>query len=240
MKKLLFPVIALTLILLMVAAVSASAEVIWTIGIDNNSRSDFFPPDPPSETLYTVETSPTTDFPSRLDFNNVRGPKYVEIEFTTPVPYADVSLLYDRWGAETDEVWLDGMSLGTCDGTEVKDSVNYSFDIGVVLPGIYTIKIETIDKSGGDGFHGIDQLQLTGNLLVFVEIDIKPDSVPNSINLKSRGVVPVAVLGDSCFDVNNIDPNTVLFAGAAPVKWVICDVNDDGFDDMLFHFKRRN
>ena len=71
-----------------------------------------------------------------------------------------------------------------------------------------------------------------------VVIDIKPGSDPNSINLGSKGVVPVAVLTTDEYDATLIDPSTVLFAEASPVRWTIEDVWPyDGKDDMLFHFK---
>ncbi|GAB4531875.1 MAG: hypothetical protein Kow0063_11710 [Anaerolineae bacterium] len=73
--------------------------------------------------------------------------------------------------------------------------------------------------------------------VIEVEIDIKPGSDPNSINLKSKGVVPVAVLTTDDFDASNVDPTTVLFAGASPVRWTLEDVDGDGDMDMLFHFK---
>ena len=70
-----------------------------------------------------------------------------------------------------------------------------------------------------------------------IEIDIKPGSSPNSINLKSKGVVPVAVLTTDDFDALSIDPYTVLFAGASAAHWTVCDVDNDGDWDMLFHFR---
>ena len=70
-----------------------------------------------------------------------------------------------------------------------------------------------------------------------VIIDIKPGSYPNSINLKSRGVVPVAVLTTDDYDAALIDPDTVSFAGADPVRWTMEDVDDDGDEDLLLHFK---
>jgi hypothetical protein len=68
-------------------------------------------------------------------------------------------------------------------------------------------------------------------------IDIKPGSYPNSINLKSKGVVPVAVLTTEDFDASTVDPVTVEFAGAQPVRWTMEDVDGDGDMDLLFHFK---
>jgi hypothetical protein len=73
--------------------------------------------------------------------------------------------------------------------------------------------------------------------VIEVDIDIKPGSDPNSINLGSKGVVPVALLTTDDFDASTVDPETVVFASAAPVRWVMEDVDGDGDIDMLFHFK---
>ncbi|UCG93547.1 MAG: hypothetical protein JSW13_03535 [Candidatus Aerophobus sp.] len=76
-----------------------------------------------------------------------------------------------------------------------------------------------------------------------MEIDVKPGSYPNSINFKSKGRVPIAVLGSEDFDVSEIDPSTVLAGtyddsgGASPLRWTKEDVNGDGYLDMVFFFK---
>ena len=70
-----------------------------------------------------------------------------------------------------------------------------------------------------------------------VAIDIKPGSDENIINLRSRGVVPVAVLTTDNFDATRIDVGSVKFAGAAPVHWRLADVDEDGDVDMMFHFR---
>jgi DNA-binding beta-propeller fold protein YncE len=75
-----------------------------------------------------------------------------------------------------------------------------------------------------------------------VDIDIKPGSDPNAINPKSKGVIPVAVLGSVDFDATQVDFSTVVFGpnGASPVHvGHLKNVNGDGFDDMVFHFKVR-
>jgi predicted amidohydrolase YtcJ len=69
-----------------------------------------------------------------------------------------------------------------------------------------------------------------------VAIDIKPGSNPNPINLKSNGVVPVALLATDDLDLSMVDPASVAFVGAAPKKWIWQDVDGDGDLDMLFHF----
>ena len=79
-------------------------------------------------------------------------------------------------------------------------------------------------------------------------IDIKPGSDPNSINLKSKGVVPVAILGSAIFDVTTVDVTTLVFGpdDATPAHDLtdpdvyadhLQDVNLDGFTDLVCHFK---
>jgi probable HAF family extracellular repeat protein len=75
---------------------------------------------------------------------------------------------------------------------------------------------------------------------VTVNIDIKPGSSENTINLHSHGVVPVAILSDASFDATHVDPSTVTLADA-PVRikgngqWMaeVRDVNGDGRPDLV-------
>ena len=84
---------------------------------------------------------------------------------------------------------------------------------------------------------------------VRVEIDIKPGSDPNSINSRSNGDIPVAILATADYDpldvVNGVDPETVLFAGAGNAHpnqplghWE--DVDGDGDTDLLLHFNTQD
>lgn len=73
-----------------------------------------------------------------------------------------------------------------------------------------------------------------------VVIDVKPGSDTNVINLKSKGVVPVAILTTDNFDAGTVDPKSVQFAQAAPVRWTLEDVDGDGDKDMLFHFNTQD
>ena len=68
-------------------------------------------------------------------------------------------------------------------------------------------------------------------------IDIKPGNEQNNINLKSNGVVPVAVLTTDDFDAATVDPATALFAGATASHWSLDDVDGDGDEDVIFHFR---
>jgi hypothetical protein len=92
-----------------------------------------------------------------------------------------------------------------------------------------------------------------------VAVDIKPGSCPNPLNTKSKGVLPVAVLGTANFDVTQIDPETVKLAGVAALRWALADVGTpfepalgkedclidcnedcgDGSMDLLLNFDRQ-
>jgi len=75
--------------------------------------------------------------------------------------------------------------------------------------------------------------------VVEVDIDIKPGSDPNGVNPRSKGVIPVAVLGSVDFDATQVDSSTVEFGpdeASAVHDGHVEDVNDDGFADMVFHF----
>lgn len=78
--------------------------------------------------------------------------------------------------------------------------------------------------------------------VIKIGIDIKPGSFPNSINLKSKGNIPVAILSDSTFDATTLDQNTVLFAGTSPLSigYSLEDVNGDGLQDVVLHFSTQN
>ncbi|MDH4291647.1 MAG: hypothetical protein OEV56_03440, partial [Dehalococcoidia bacterium] len=77
-----------------------------------------------------------------------------------------------------------------------------------------------------------------------VEIDIKPMSSPNSLNVNSKGLLPVAILGTDIFDVSMVDPASVQLMGVSPVSWALKDVatpgqeeaGPDGYMDLVLHF----
>ena len=52
-----------------------------------------------------------------------------------------------------------------------------------------------------------------------VPIDIKPESCPNPLNVKKKGVLPVAILGTEGFDVTRVDPASIRLVGVAPLRW---------------------
>jgi hypothetical protein len=90
-----------------------------------------------------------------------------------------------------------------------------------------------------------------------MSLDIKPGSCPNPVNVKSKGVLPVAVLGTEEFDVSTIDPSTITLSregaeeSVSPLRWSyedvatpfegeLCDCHDlngDGYLDLTLKFK---
>lgn len=77
-----------------------------------------------------------------------------------------------------------------------------------------------------------------------VRIDIKPGSDPNPVNPRSNGVVPVAIFSTDNFDATQIDPVTVLLAGANVATRGKAgklmshpeDVDGDGKMDLMLRF----
>jgi len=79
--------------------------------------------------------------------------------------------------------------------------------------------------------------------VIEVTLDIKPGSDPNSINPKSKGKVPVAILSTPDFDApNQVDRDSLTFGSTGDEdSLAFCspspeDVNYDGLDDLVCHF----
>ncbi len=78
-----------------------------------------------------------------------------------------------------------------------------------------------------------------------VVVDIKPGDDVSPINLKSQGVIPVAIMGSADFDVNDIDRTTLRFGpgGATPDHkdlGHLADLDGDGIDDLMTHYRTQD
>lgn len=75
-----------------------------------------------------------------------------------------------------------------------------------------------------------------------VGIDIKPGGVPNSINRRSEGRIPVAILSSATFDAREVDAASLSFGRTGHEESLaFCsrapeDVNGDGLPDLVCHF----
>lgn len=122
----------------------------------------------------------------------------------------------------------------------------------------------TVDDTNGGELTGnyengeYFKLQFYGAITMYLQypvpdvlIDIKPGGNPNTINLRSKGVLPVAILSSEKagkeFDATTIDPSTVQLAGAGVAvrgknKYMAHkeDVNGDGLTDMVVQIEIKN
>ena len=118
-------------------------------------------------------------------------------------------------------------------------------------------------ESGVSMFGVLDfaKITITGPdapITVDVPVDIKPGSCPNPVNTRSRGVLPVAVLGTEDFDVTMIDPESIELNGVSPIRWALEDVatpyepyigkldaydchelGPDGYQDLTLKFNKQ-
>jgi hypothetical protein len=127
---------------------------------------------------------------------------------TTPEAYSDVP-----WGSSKVFNPVITAPAGTADG-------DYTFHIDVVGDGVVlgTIAVTEQVKS--------DQLVTP----IAVSLDIKPGSCPNSFNIKEKGVLPVAILGDKNLKASSIDPKSITLSryegtyGVNPIRSSLEDV----------------
>jgi len=104
------------------------------------------------------------------------------------------------------------------------------------------------DFDGFAGSIGISFNDLACTVVQEVDIDLKPQSCPNPVNVLSKGLVPVAILGTAEFDVNDIvisplPARTIMhtiedvatpFGGPLINKSSCTEDGPDGFDDLIF------
>jgi len=96
------------------------------------------------------------------------------------------------------------------------------------------------DKAGG--VLGIDTVGDYSILAVTLQSVPEPTiTLPDSINLKSKGVIPVAIITTDSFDATLVDPLSVEFGPNGALesheKGHIEDVDNDGDLDIVLHFK---
>ena len=122
-------------------------------------------------------------------------------------------------------LFVDGSQVGT--GTSATPTIAYDGgNLYIGYYGPYTHPTLTTYFPGLIDEVRIWDIALTDFQLdpVIVAMDIKPQSCPNPINVKNQGVLPVAILGTENFDVNDIDPSTILLEGVGPDRWAFEDV----------------
>lgn len=110
--------------------------------------------------------------------------------------------------------------------------------------GEYTVTVTPFDAEGSSTSAVIQVSVVDCDATTEVLIDIKPGSYPNSINLSSKGEIPVAILTTDTFEATQVNWASTLFGpngaieshGRAHVR----DVDEDGDMDMVFHFNNQD
>lgn len=179
----------------------------------------------------------------------------IDVDVSNPGDYTesfDVTLTYDSV--------VIGVENVTGLGNGESGSVQFSWDTTGVPEGTYTVKA-CADTVPGEIIIDNNCLETTVEVkevldVIPVFVDIKPGSCPNPLNLKSKGVLPVAVLGTEDFDVATIDPSTIRLTRESvecyvePLRWSyedvatpfdgeLCDCHDlngDGYMDLTLKF----
>ena len=150
----------------------------------------------------------------------------------------------------------DNNSFETNAGSNAVFDVNYTSlqSLGLLIGNTYKIHLKVTD---GGGLSNVASTTLTiiPTPALQVIVDIKPGSCPNPLNVKSSGVLPVAILGTADFDVTTIDATSIRLVGVSPLRSSIEDVagpvadsNDcnctedgpDGFPDLTLKFKTQD
>jgi len=156
----------------------------------------------------------------------------------------------DVWGVVTADsglnVTLDPLVVSGVVGPAMvafNETIEVEIWLGVPLYATVTFYRGEYDDSGT--VIGTQKISVTEGLL-----DIKPGSYPNSINTKSKGVIPVALLGTDSFNVTDVDVTTLTFGPSDaqpahnltdPIVYAehLQDVNYDGYIDLVSHYRTR-
>lgn len=144
--------------------------------------------------------------------------------------------------ANTDGGWTG--DIGQAIATDTCDAdVDITNDAPTVFPLGDTIVTWTATDDAGNQ---ATETQTINVKPLSVDIDIKPNSDPNSINTKSKGTIPVAILSTPDFDATEVDKTSLTFGKTGDEDSLKkCtksneDVNGDGLLDVVCHFNTQD
>lgn len=130
-------------------------------------------------------------------------------------PFANRDIFLRKYDPSGSEAWTQELDTG-------EDDVASGVDLA-----------ETVIYIAGDTKGTFPDQPATGSQDAFVAklsqasevaVDVKPVSCPNPLNVENQGELPVAILGESGFDVTLIDSLSVRLEDIAPVRVAFEDV----------------
>ena len=146
------------------------------------------------------------------------------------------------------EVWIESVKLLASDGSDV-DGLGWSVGISnsTVLAGAPFDEDEDCPEAQSDPVENYDcgaAYVFESSSFIDVTIDIRPGSDRNPINLKSNGIIPVAILTTNKFDATQVNWQTVRFGPSGATerhqRVHVKDTDYDGDMDVVLHFKTRH
>ena len=182
-----------------------------------------------SWTSYGDHTTGTGDMLIVNAYTPIGDPPYAviwqqDVTVTPGYPYTFTYWLansYDGPGADLGSVqlYINDVAIGaTATATGVGTWLDVSREW--TAPAILTsATIKLIDLTGaqdGSDF-AIDDICFVATLIT-VDIDIKPGSCPNPFNPKSKGSVPVAIVGTDSFNVTDVNVASLMLEGVPIVE----------------------
>lgn len=118
-----------------------------------------------------------------------------------------------------------------------------TYELGVLSAAHYGFTLALCITLGPSGLPFCFASHFISFTIVDVTIDVKPGSDPNSINVKSQGNIPVAILSHAGFDApSQVDVASLTFGRTGDEKSLNkCnsspeDANGDGLLDLVCHF----
>lgn len=99
--------------------------------------------------------------------------------------------------------------------------------------GATAVLVTATDKDGGVS----DQVRCEINVIQPVTVDVKPGTSQNTVNGKSQGVIPLAILTTHDFNATTVNANTVGLEGVAADHFAREDVDQDGDLDLILQFR---
>ena len=240
MKKVLFPILALALVLAMAsAAIPVQAAESW---VYNPSTGHYYALTEGGLSFSQAETIAQGWGGHLVTVNDRDEELWLREQFGSQEHFW---IGFNDLDVEGSWEWVSGEPISYTNWAEGEPNNSNEEDAAVMNwdpygPGLY-----------GDGWNdlpiGVQERGIIEVAPSEVPVDIKPGSDSNPLNVNSKGVLPVAILGTAAFDAMTVNASTVVLTwpgitlppraeGVPPLRWAYEDVNGDGIMDIVLKY----